>query len=146
MKISVNRKAYYEFSILESFDAGIVLQGSEVKSIRQHNVSIMDSFAYVSEGEVWLKNMKISKYKQAHPMEKIDENRDKKLLLNRREINKIEKLLQDTGTTIVPLEIFTTRNKIKIKIAVVKGKRQYDKRESIKKRETNRELKRSYGL
>lgn len=143
MKIATNRKAYYEYTVLEDFDAGIVLLGNEVKSIREGNVTILDCFAYISNGEVFVKNMKVAKYKQTHLAEKHDENRDKKLLLNKKEIIKIEKLLQDKGTTMVPLEIFTAHNRIKVKIGVVKGKKLYDKREAIKKRDLDRDIRRS---
>lgn len=139
MKIATNRKAYYEYYVLENFEAGIVLMGSEVKSIRRNNVSIHDSFACVSNGEVWLKNMKVARYKQAHPAEEFNENRDKKLLLNKKEIRRIEKLLQNNGTTIVPLEIYTANNRIKIKIGVVKGKKLWNKKESIKERDVDRD-------
>jgi len=143
MKITTNRKAYYEYFVLEDFDAGMVLLGNEVKSIREGNVTITDCFAYIASGEIFLKNMKVARYKQTHMAEKHDENRDKKLLLNRKEIDRIEKLLQDKGTTMVPLEIFTAHNRIKVKIGVVKGKKLYDKRETIKKRDMDREIRRS---
>ncbi len=143
MKITTNRKAYFEYFVLEDFDAGLMLLGAEVKSVREGNVSIVDCFAYIANGEVWLKNMKVARYKQTHMAEKHDENRDKKLLLNRKEIDRIEKLLQDKGTTMVPLEIFTSRNRVKVKLGVVKGKKLYDKRETIKKRDMDREIRRS---
>ena len=143
MKITTNRKAYYEYFVLEDFDAGLMLLGGEVKSVREGNVSIVDCFAYIANGEVWLKNMKVARYKQTHMAEKHDENRDKKLLLNRKEIDRIEKLLQDKGTTMVPLEIFTAHNRVKVKIGVVKGKKLYDKRETIKKRDMDREIRRA---
>ncbi len=143
MKITTNRKAYFEYFVLEDFDAGLMLLGAEVKSVREGNVSIVDCFAYITNGEVWLKNMKVARYKQTHMAEKHDENRDKKLLLNRKEIDRIEKLLQDKGTTMVPLEIFTSRNRVKVKLGVVKGKKLYDKRETIKKRDMDREIRRS---
>jgi SsrA-binding protein len=143
MKITTNRKAYFEYFVLEDFDAGLMLLGAEVKSVREGNVSIVDCFAYIANGEIWLKNMKVARYKQTHMAEKHDENRDKKLLLNRKEIDRIEKLLQDKGTTMVPLEIFTSRNRVKVKIGVVKGKKLYDKRETIKKRDMDREIRRS---
>ena len=143
MKITTNRKAYYEYFVLEDFDAGLMLLGGEVKSVREGNVSIVDCFAYIVDGEVFLKNMKVARYKQTHMAEKHDENRDKKLLLNRKEIDRIEKLLQDKGTTMVPLEIFTARNRLKVKLGVVKGKKLYDKRETIKKRDMDREIRRS---
>ena len=142
MNITTNRKAHYEFSILQEFEAGVVLIGNEVKSIRKGDVTIGDSFIYIKSGEVWAKNVKVAKYKQSYSGDAHDDNRDKKLLLNRVEINKIEKLLQDKGVTIVPLSIFTLHNKIKMKIAVVKGKKMYDKRESIKKRDVERDLRR----
>ena len=143
MKITTNRKAYYEYFVLEDFDAGVMLLGAEVKSVREGNVSIVDCFAYITNGEVWLKNMKVARYKQTHVAEKHDESRDKKLLLNRKEIDRIEKLLQDKGTTMVPLEIFTAHNRVKVKIGVVKGKKLYDKRETIKKRDMDREIRRT---
>ena len=144
MKITTNRKAYFEFTVLEDFTAGIVLLGSEVKSIREGNVNIAnDCFVYIQNGELWAKNMKVARYSQSHASQPHDENRDKKLLLNRKEINRIEKLLQDKGTTMVPLEIFTAHNRVKVKIGVVKGKKLYDKRETIKKRDMDREIRRT---
>ena len=144
MKITTNRKAYFEFTVLEDFTAGIVLLGSEVKSIREGNVNIAnDCFVYIQNGELWAKNMKVSRYSQSHAFQPHDENRDKKLLLNRKEIDRIEKLLQDKGTTMVPLEVFTLHNRIKIKLGIVKGKKLYDKREAIKKRDVERDLRRT---
>ena len=143
MKITTNRKAYFEYSVLEDFNAGIMLLGAEVKSIRNGDVNITDCFIYIKNGELWTKNLKIARYKQTHVAEKHDENRDKKLLLNRKEIDKIEKLLQDKGTTMVPLEVFTLHNRIKIKLGIVKGKKLYDKREAIKNRDVERDLRRT---
>ena len=144
MKLTTNRKAYFEFQILEEFDAGIVLEGSEVKSIRRGDVTIADAFIYLKSGEVWVKNLVVARYKQTHTLLKHDENRDKKLLLNKKEIQKIEKALQDKGTTIIPLEIFTKSNRIKVKIGVAKGKKLYDKRQSIKEKDLKRELQRNF--
>jgi SsrA-binding protein len=142
MTITSNRKAFYEYHILEEYDAGIVLLGSEVKSIRESNVSINEAFIYIKDGEVWIKNMRVSRYKQMHACDSHDENRDKKLLLNKKEIQKIGKALYQTGVTCVPLSIFTKKNKIKLKIGVAKGKKLWDKRESIKEREQKREMQR----
>lgn len=139
----VNRKAYHEFAVLKDFTAGVVLVGNEVKSIRKGDATISDSFIFLKDGEVFLKNMKVAKYKESHSAEKHDDSRDKKLLLNKSEIAQIEKLLQDKGTTIVPLEVFSYRNMIKVKIGVVKGKKLWDKRETIKKRDVERELRRT---
>jgi len=142
MKITTNKKAYFEYSVFESFDAGIILLGNEVKSIRSNNVTISDSFVYIKNGELFIKNMKVAKYKQAHMLDKHDESREKKLLLNRREINKIEKLIQGVGTTIIPLEIFISKNRIKVKIGVCKGKKLWNKKEDIKNRDIDRDSKR----
>ena len=142
MKITTNRKAYFEYSVLESFDAGIILIGNEVKSIRRNDVTIADSFVYIKNGELFIKNMKVAKYKQSHMLDKHDENREKKLLLNRKEINKIEKLIQGVGTTIIPLEVFVSKNLIKVKIGVCKGKKLWNKKEDIKSRDIDRDSKR----
>ena len=142
MKITSNRKAYFEYSVLESFDAGIKLIGNEVKSIRRSDVTIADSFVYIKNGELFIKNMKVAKYKQSHMLDKHDENREKKLLLNRKEINKIEKLIQGVGTTIIPLEVFISNNLIKVKIGVCKGKKLWNKKEDIKSRDIDRDAKR----
>lgn len=143
MTISTNRKANYEYHIIEQWVAGVVLFGNEVKSIRAGNVNITDSFVYMKDGEVWLKNLKVSRYSQMHPSDKHEENRDKKLLLTKKQIQKISKELQNTGMTCIPLSVFVQKNKIKVNIAVVKGKKNYDKRQSIKERDIKRELQRS---
>lgn len=140
--ISNNRRAFYEYSIIEEYDCGVVLHGSEVKSIRLGNVTISDSFIYIKSGEVWIKNLKVARYKQAHRLEIHDENRDKKLLLTKKQIDKIGKSLQDAGVTCIPLSIFIKNNRIKIKIAIAKGKKLWDKRESIKNRDIERDSRR----
>lgn len=138
-----NRKANYLYSILEEFTAGMVLFGSEVKSIRSGNVTLSESFIFIKDGEVWIKNMHVAKYKQSHKLEVHDESRDKKLLLNKKEIERISKKVIDKGITIIPLGIFVSNNKLKMKIAVAKGKKNWDKRETIKERDLKRELQRS---
>lgn len=142
MSIVNNRKAYFEYHILEEFEAGIVLLGSEVKSIRIGNVTLTDSFIYLKSGEVWIKNFKVARYKQTHLSEKHEENRDKKLLLTKTQIIKISRMMEDKGITCVPLQVFSKNNKLKVKIGVVKGKKLYDKRQSIKDRDIKRELQR----
>lgn len=146
MSIVKNKKAYFEYHILDEYDAGVVLIGSEVKSIREGNVTFSDSFIYLKDGEVWLKNFKVGRYKQNHPSVKHDENRDKKLLLTKKEIERIGKKLQDKGTTCIPLSVFTKNNKIKIKIGVAKGKKLWDKKETIKKRDIQRELRKDMNI
>jgi len=146
MSIAKNRKAYYEYHILDEYEAGIMLAGSEVKSIRLGNVTLSDSFIFLKSGEVWIKNLKVARYAQTHVSEPHNENRDKKLLLTKREINKISRSLEDQGITCIPLTIFTKRNKLKVKIGVVKGKKLYDKKEAIKKKDIQRELKRQLNI
>lgn len=143
MSIVKNRKAYYEYHILDEYEAGVVLMGSEVKSIRMGNVTLSDSFIYLKSGEVWIKNLKVARYAQTHMSEPHNENRDKKLLLTKKEINKISRSLEDQGITCIPLTIFTKRNKLKIKIGVAKGKKLFDKRQSIKEKDMKRELQRN---
>ena len=138
----LNRKSRYEYTVIEEFTAGMVLFGSEVKSIRSGNVTLSESFIFIKDGEVWIKNMHVAKYKQSHKLEIHDESRDKKLLLNKKEIDRISKKVIDKGTTIIPLGIFVSNNKLKMKIAVAKGKKDYDKRNSIKERDLKRELQR----
>jgi SsrA-binding protein len=142
MSIVNNRKAYFEFHVLEEFEAGIILLGSEVKSIRMGNVNLTDSFIYLKSGEVWIKNFKVARYKQTHLSEKHEENREKKLLLTKNQIVKISRMMDDKGITCVPLQVFSKNNKLKVKIGVVKGKKLYDKRQSIKERDIKREMQR----
>jgi SsrA-binding protein len=142
MSIVTNRKAFYEYHVLEEFEAGIMLLGSEVKSIRMGNVTLTDSFIYLKSGEVWIKNLKVARYKQTHLSEKHEENRDKKLLLTKVQIIKISRMMEDKGTTCVPLSVFSKNNKLKVKIGVVKGKKLYDKRQTIKERDIKREIQR----
>ena len=137
-----NRKAYHEFMILEDFEAGIILTGSEVKSIRGGDVTIGDSFAYFKSGEIFVKNMKVSPYKQAHKVEKHDENREKKLLLKKKEIAKIDRMMEEKGTTIILLDLHLSNNRIKAKIGVCKGKKLWNKKEDIKRRDIDRDMKR----
>jgi SsrA-binding protein len=144
--ITKNRKAYFEFSIIEEFDCGIILTGSEVKSIRGGGITIVDAFAYFKSGEIWVKNLKVAPYKQAHKLDKHDDNREKKLLLNKKEINKIDRLLVDKGTTLIPLGLFVQNNRIKVKIGVCKGKKLWNKKEDIKKRDIDRDTKREINF
>lgn len=140
MKI-VNKKAYYNYQVIEDFVSGIILLGSEVKSIRNNNLNFGDSFVYFKDGELYVKNISISKYANA-THQNHDEFRERKLLLNKKEISKISKLSEVKGISIIPLEIFPLHGRFKLKIGVCKGKKMHDKREVIKKRDTERELKR----
>ena len=106
------------------------------------NLTLTDSFIYLKSGEVWIKNLKVSRYKQTHVCETHQEDREKKLLLTKTQIIKISRLLDERGITCVPLGVFVKNNKIKVKIGVVKGKKTWDKRQSIKERDLNRDLQR----
>ena len=138
--ITQNRKANFLYTILDTYTAGIMLVGSEVKSVRNNDVSITESYVYFKDGELWIRNMRIARYKES-TMQNHDELRDKKLLLTKHELEQIEKSM-DKGVTIVPLEVLTLNNKIKVKIGIAKGKKQYDKRASIKEKDLDREMKR----
>ncbi len=139
--ITSNRKANFEYSILSKYEAGIVLFGTEVKSLRDFKVNNQDSYGRIINDEVWLINASINEYKFGN-INNHDPLRNRKLLLNKREIRKIKQELQEKGLTLVPLKIYFKGSKIKIELGIAKGKKLYDKRESIKKRETERKLSR----
>lgn len=140
MKIS-NRKAYYEYNIIKEFICGIKLLGSEVKSLRNGEANLQDSYCYVFNNEVFVKGLHISKNKMSS-YNNHEEKRDRKLLLTKKEIrNIINETKANNGMTIIPLEIFDSNGKFKIKISLAKGKKLHDKRESIKKKELDREIK-----
>ena len=141
MKI-VNKKAYFNFQVIEDFTAGLVLVGSEVKSLRSNSLNFGDSFIYFKDGELWVKNLSIAKYKESS-LQNHDELRDKKLLLNKKEISKISKLTETKGITLIPLEVFTVNGRFKVKMGVCRGKKDWDKRQDIKKRDTDRDLRRN---
>lgn len=140
-----NRKVHFNYELIEEFVAGIVLTGCEIKSIREGNVSMNESsFCYVKDGEVFVKNLNISEYDKKG-YEKSDPLRDKKLLLNKKEIRKLSKATSENGMTIVPVYLFINENGLaKLKISLAKGKHDYDKRQSIKERDIDRQAKREY--
>lgn len=142
MKSINNRRARYDYDFSIEIECGLVLVGSEVKSIRAGNVTIADSFIYIKDNEVWIKNLSVARYKQTHPLTKFDENRDKKLLLNRKEIDKIGKMLLNKGTAAVALSLYVSNNRIKVKIGVGTGKKSFDKKNTIKERDIDREMRR----
>jgi SsrA-binding protein len=144
METLQNKKAYFDYFVEDEYIAGIVLVGGEVKSIRNENVSLSDSFCYLSsDNEMMLKNSYIKLYENAG-MVKYDERRERKLLLRKEELRKIHRFLKEKGKgyTIVPLSMFfNERGKCKVKIGICKGKKKYDKRESIKERDIDRQTK-----
>ena len=141
--VATNRKAFHDYAIEEKLEAGIVLRGTEVKSLREGKVNLRDSYASVDHEEVILHNCHITPYSHCNIMNH-DPLRPRKLLLHRKEISKLLGKTQQKGLTIVPLRIyFSPRGKAKVEIALAKGKKQYDRRETIKTREAGREVERA---
>ncbi len=142
--IARNKKAYHDYEILDTFEAGIELKGSEVKAIRGGRVNLKDSFVKIIKGEAYLFGMHVSHIKTANIHFAPAERRDRKLLLHKREIEKLEKKVNRDGLTIVGLSIyFNSRNMVKLKIALAKGKALHDKREDLKKKDAKREAQRA---
>jgi SsrA-binding protein len=141
--IAKNRKAHHDYFIEETYEAGIVLTGTEVKSIRLGKVNLKDSYADVKQGEVYLHNMHISPYEKGNIFNS-DPTRDRKLLLNRREINKLIGYIQQRGYSLIPLQIYLARGLVKVQLAVAKGKKLYDKRTDVAKRDAQRSMERAF--
>jgi SsrA-binding protein len=136
--IAQNKKARHDFHIEDTYEAGLVLQGTEVKSLREGRASLVDGFVDIDNGEVWLHGVHIPEYSQGS-WTNHSARRKRKLLLNRVEINKIERKIGDKGYTIVPLSLYFKDGRAKIEIALAKGKKEYDKRHSLAERQANRE-------
>ena len=143
--VQKNRKAWFKYEILDKVEAGMVLTGSEVKSIRTGQVSIHEAYARVKNGEVWVVNMDISPYKEAGPLFNHEPKRMRKLLLKKSEIRRLIGKTRERGLTLVPLTLYFKRGYAKLEIAVAKGKALYDKRDAIRKRESDRDLRRRAG-
>ncbi len=137
--VATNRKARHEYFIEDTYEAGIALTGTEVKSIRQGRVNIKDSYASIEKGEVFVNNMHISPYEQGN-IYNVDPLRKRKLLLHKREIRKLQFATSQKGYTLVPLSVYLKNGLVKIELAVAKGKKLYDKREDIAKREAERRI------
>ena len=135
-----NKKAYYEFFIEDTFEAGIVLEGCEVKSVKEGHISLNEAFVSLKDNELYLKNAYIKPYFKANNFS-VSDTRTRKLLLKKEEILKIKKKVEIKGYTIVPTKVYLKNNLVKIEIAIAKGKKLYDKRETIKKRDLSREIK-----
>lgn len=139
-----NRRASFDYEIIETFDAGIVLTGTEIKSIRQGKAGLTDTYCLVINGELWVKNMYIAEYSQGSYNNHLT-HRDRKLLLNKKEIQKIAKAAEHPGFSIVPLRVFLNdRGFAKMVIAIARGKKLFDKRQSIKEREDKRAMERMF--
>ena len=138
--INRNRRTNFEYSILERYTAGIMLMGTEVKSVKDTKVSISEAYCFITDSEIFISGMHIADYKKIKHTNHVPV-RDRKLLLQKKEINKLSKAIKEKGLTIVPLTVFISdTGLIKIEIALVKGKKIYDKRESIKEKDQKREL------
>lgn len=140
--VARNKKAFFNFEIVEKLEAGLVLQGSEVKSIRNGKVAIHEAYARVKNGEVWVIGMDIALYPQAGPYHNHEPRAVRKLLLHRREIARLVAKTREKGLTLVPLALYFKNGLAKLQIGLARGKKQYDKRESIKNREAARDLRR----
>ena len=138
--IADNRKAFHDFHVLDTWEAGVVLLGTEVKAVREGRVNLRDSFARLEKGEVWLMNVHISPYSHSgyafH-----EERRQRKLLLHQHEIQKLTGKVKEKGLTMVPLQMYFKNGRVKVSLALVKGKQEHDKRETIRRREVDRETR-----
>lgn len=140
--VATNRKARHEYFIEETYEAGIVLTGTEIKSVRAGKVSLQEGFVLVKGGEAWLLNVNIAQYEQGNRFNH-EERRDRKLLLNRREINALHEAATRRGYTLVPLRVYLNeRGRAKVEVGVARGKQLHDKRDTIAKRDTERDLRR----
>ncbi len=138
----LNRKARYDYEIEDTYEAGIVLTGTEIKSIREGKVNIKDSYAIIRNNEIYLLNTHISQYKEGNIFNH-EEDRTRKLLLHKREILKLRDKLEKDGYTIIPLKIYFVKNKAKVQLGLAKGKKNYNKKETIKERDIKREMEKS---
>lgn len=143
--IANNKKAYHEYFLEEEYEAGIELHGTEVKSMRMGKCSIKESFIRIEKGEVWIYQMHISPYEKGNIFNR-DPLRPKKLLLHKTEINKLLNKTKETGYTIVPVEVYLNNGLVKVKIALAKGKKLYDKRADIAKKDMKREAERDFKV
>ena len=135
--LATNRKAFHDYFIYDRKEAGIVLTGTEIKSIRSGRVNLRDGYVRIQDGEAWLMNVHVSPYSAAS-RENPDPRRERKLLLHRREIDRLQSAVQEKGLTIVPLRLYLKENRAKVEIALARGKKLYDKRAAIAKKEAQR--------
>lgn len=141
--VATNRRARFDYEIVDTWEAGIALMGPEVKSLREGRVNLGDAFATVFRGEAWLEKMHISPYEPATRANPGDPQRRRKLLLHRQEINRLEHKITEKGLTLIPLTVYFRRGRAKIELALARGKHRHDKRETIKRREGDREARRA---
>ncbi len=138
-QVARNRKAYYDYEILEELEAGLVLLGTEVKSLRDNRATLKESFARIADGELWLENCHIAPYSHGN-LSNHEPRRSRKLLLHRRQIQSLAGKVAQKGLTIVPLSLYFKNGRVKVKVGLAKGKRRYDKRESKRRKAIDREV------
>ncbi len=136
-----NKKAYYDYEIIEKFEAGVVLTGSEVKSVRAGHANLRDAFCFVEGGEIFLKNCRISRYEQSTIFPP-DELRSRKLLMHKQEIRRLIGKSKEKGWTVVPLRLYFKGQRVKAEIALARGKKEYDKKQTVKERDVKRDMER----
>ena len=137
-----NKRASFDYEFLEEYNAGIILTGTEIKSIRAGKASLVDSYCYFDKGELWVKGIHIAEYRLGTYYNH-EEKRERKLLLTRKELRKLERNVKETGLTIIPVKMFITdKGWAKLRIALAKGKKEYDKRETLKQKDAKREMDR----
>lgn len=141
-EITSNRKAFHEYFVLERFEAGIELAGTEVKSIRAGNVNLKDAFCTVKNGELFVRGMHVSPYEQGNIFNR-DPDRPKRLLLHKREIRKLHALQKQDGYALIPLSVYFKNSRVKVELGLCKGKKTYDKRDAVAKRDAKREMDRA---
>lgn len=137
-----NRKALHDYAIIDTIEAGIILMGGEVKCVIDHKASLDGAYAYVENGELWLINSHIDEYKNNNAFQTYSPTRKRKLLLNKQEIRKFAEEAKQKGFTLIPLSFYFNNGKIKVKLALAKGKQAHDKRETLKKRDAEKEMRR----
>jgi len=141
--IATNKKARFNYSIDDTYECGIVLEGSEVKSIKLGNISFPDAFAEILKGDVWVKNFHISEYRFSSIF-KHNPDRPKKLLLHKEEIKRLERKVEEKGYTLIPLDFYFKNGRVKVSLGLCKGKKQFDKRADIRERDIKRDMQREF--
>ncbi|MGI5174009.1 SsrA-binding protein SmpB [Treponema sp. OMZ 840] len=141
--IAQNRKARFNYTVVESIECGIELKGTEVKSVKAGNISFPDAFAEISNGEVWIKQMHISEYSYSSVFNH-NPNRPKKLLLHRDEIKRLNRKVEEKGVTLIPLDFYLKNGRVKVNLGLCRGKKQYDKRADIRERDVQRDMQRDF--
>ncbi len=138
-----NRRAFYDYFIEDTFEAGIALLGSEVKSLKNHGGGLVDAYVTVKRGELWLIASSIAPYKMGSASYNHEERRERKLLMHKQEIEKLQRKVKEKGFTLIPLSFYLKKGRVKVKIAIAKGKKSYDKRKAIQAKEDKRSMERA---